>query len=233
MTPGGFRLPALQYLSALAIALPTVLFALYVGFFRLFWKSFFELIGLFRAGTANAAMRAQKIFILGDVGKRLRTWSTMDKFIGWIVTRALFLLSIPSILAIGLVVLVLGQCLWVIVALLLIVFGMSFKFFALERFNSFYRWWMFLEETEESPTHILNAGVLFELALESIPETVIIIINEILKPSEDRWSPLAIIEVAGSAVRHSPEHCALTPLSFACALMVAVCGRARALADRS
>ena len=246
-TPGGFQTKWLEFFSLISIALPPLVFALYVGFPGLFWRAFWLTAHDALMKVLRGATKAENTLIRSDVGRRVRSWRTMDLFIGFVITRFLFVCSIVLVLALGIAYLLAVLTIWCVVAFMLITLGMCYKMFALERFTRFYQAWMQIDpemsdavnpplppavEDDDgtsvpncarpqkttagaTETKRLNTGVLFELFLESVPETIIIFLNESLKPEGVRWSTLAIMEVVGSVVSQQPQLASACPATYA------------------
>ena len=111
--------------------------------------------------------------------------------------------SLPNTIKFA-VLLSLGLLFWTFVLLGTLVLGVNMKLFAMHRFLCFYRKRLLRDGAERSSEEqevlqvvALNEALFFELALDSVPEICVVIINESLTPSQ-RWSLLAIITLAGS-----------------------------------
>ena len=102
------------------------------------------------------------------------------------------------LLLVGLVPLLL--LLWTLVLLGTLVFGVNMKLFALSGFLRIYRQLLspnrWQQPSSEEQVVALNEALFLELALESVPEMCVVIINEFLSPGP--WSSLAIVALGGS-----------------------------------
>jgi len=204
LTPGGFQSSTLQLLAGIAIVLPPLLFTIYLGFLKRFAVAFLGALSIALVTLLKVGKRSEELFIRSDCARALYEWQTLDRFVGWVITRSLYVISIPFITVFGLATGAVFLTIWSAGAVLLITTGISLKWFALERFTAFYRLWMSLGQEDASPaeeqqTLMLNASVFFELFFESIPEMAIIFVNEQLKPPEARWRSLAWMEMTSSA----------------------------------
>ena len=187
LTPGGFQSSTLQLLAGIAIILPPLLFTIYLGFLKRFALAFLGAFWIALVTLLQVGERSEELFIRSDCARALYEWQTLDRFVGWVITRSLYVISIPFITVFGLATGAVFLTIWSAGAVLLITTGISLKWFALERFTAFYRLWMSLGQedasedalpAEEQQTLMLNASVFFEIFFECIPEMAVIFVNE-------------------------------------------------------
>eukprot|EP00964_Phaeocystis_antarctica_P148563 scaffold115459_cov57-Phaeocystis_antarctica.AAC.1 len=174
---GGYQHASLIVASFAAFVAPAVAFALRNGFFREFVTT---------GRTITPKLRK-------ELDRRLFGEARYDSGIPSII---MFLGS--RLLLVGLVPLLLF--LWTLVLLGTLMFGVNMKLFALPGFLRIYRQLLshnrWQEPEEEDQVVALNEALFLELALESVPEMCVVIINEFLSPGP--WSSLAIVALGGS-----------------------------------
>ena len=173
---GGYQHASLTVVSFAAFVAPAVAFALRNGFFS-------EFVATGR--TITPTLRNKLDSLRGP----FRVDSSLPSTIMWLVSRLLLLGLAPLLLL-----------LWTLVLLGTLVFGVNMKLFALSGFLRIYRQLLshnrWQEPKEEDQVVALNEALFLELALESVPEMCVVIINEFLSPGP--WSSLAIVALGGS-----------------------------------
>ena len=173
---GGYQHASLTVVSFAAFVAPAVAFALRNGFFS-------EFVATGR--TITPTLRNKLDSLRGP----FRVDSSLPSTIMWLVSRLLLLGLAPLLLL-----------LWTLVLLGTLVFGVNMKLFALSGFLRIYRQLLspnrWQQPSSEEQVVALNEALFFELALESVPEMCVVIINEFLSPGA--WSSLAIVALGGS-----------------------------------
>jgi len=171
---GGYWHTGLVAASIAAFVVPAIACALRNGFFSQFVAT----------GRTIAPVLKRTI-----VREHLRSWRSLPRFLLWLLAWLLLLGLVPLLLL-----------LWTLALLGTLVLGVNMKLFALPGFLRFYRRLLFLSRSlQPSPLDqivALNEALFFELALESVPQICIVIVNESLTPGP--WSPLAIAALGGS-----------------------------------
>ena len=175
---GGYWHIGLVAASIAAFVVPAIACALRNGFFSQFVAT----------GRTIAPVLKRTI-----VREHLRSWRSLPRFLLWLLALLLLLGLVPLLLL-----------LWTLALLGTLVLGVNMKLFALPGFLRFYRRLLFLSRslqprfgsTDLDQIVALNEALFFELALESVPQICIVIVNESLTP--DPWSPLAIAALGGS-----------------------------------
>jgi len=187
-----FASPALFYLSTTALFLPIFFYALYSGFLRGFLKALRDIIR-----TAWCKVKVVTKWLWGrDTRPPSLRWpwdySGLNshvpcdppyRIIDWAIRRALLLLStvIGVGLSIGFVHVALG--LWVLLLLVLLFFGVNTKLFALRGYLDAYNSVLFLSDEQPRVRQVrdVNFALLAEVLFESIPQFIIVLINETSK----------------------------------------------------
>ena len=173
---GGYQHASLTVVSFAAFVAPAVAFALRNGFFS-------EFVATGR--TITPTLRNKLDSFRGPS----RVDSSLPSTIMWLVSRLLLLGLAPLLLL-----------LWTLLLLGTLIFGVNMKLFALSGFLRIYRQLLspnrWQQPSSEEQVVALNEALFFELALESVPEMCVVIINEILTPGS--WSSLAIVALGGS-----------------------------------
>ena len=175
---GGYQHASLTVASFAAFVAPAVAFALLNGFFR-------EFVTTGSTITPKVREKLDRFLCVGVA----RVGSSLPSTIMWSVSRLLLLGLVPLLLL-----------LWTLVLLGTLMFGVNMKLFALPGFLRIYRQLLshnrWQEPEEEDQVVALNEALFLELALESVPEMCVVIINEFLTPGP--WSSLAIVALGGS-----------------------------------
>ena len=185
-----FASPALFYLSTTALFLPVFFYALYSGFLRGFLKALRDII---RMASCKVKVVAKWLWGRDTRPSSLRwpwDYSGLNshvpydppyRIIDCAIRRALLLLSTVIVvgLSIGFVPLALG--LWVLLLLVLLFFGVNTKLFALRGYHYAYNSVLFLSDDEQPrvrQVRDVNFALLAEVLFESIPQFIIVFINE-------------------------------------------------------
>ena len=181
---GGYQHPSLTVVAFATFFAPAIACALRNDFFRQFVSE-----GTYFGQFVSA----------GNVNKNIKLLFGEDTWIFSSLPKALAffgLLSLSFFVLLGTLVL-----------------GVNLKLFALDRFLRFYRKFLLWngaersseaqeedkgkdKEEDKAQVVALNEAFFFELALESVPQICVVIINESLTPGQ--WSSIAIISLAGS-----------------------------------
>lgn len=234
----GFEHPSLLVLSIMCMVIPTMCFAIYIGLI----PSFLRASALVWVACAKASSNA-----IGFLGNQLllpeyKTWRTMERFIGYIATRVIWLFLAAALsLALYVVICPAVIAAWLATVALMLLAGMNLKLFALTPFLSVWDAVLLREgdagdDVIARQTFRLNAGIFFHLLAESTPELLIVIINENLKVEETRWSTLAMVEIIYSSLTLLKElwpitYSVLKSGSFGSALAVPILPLSEAQAD--
>ena len=185
---GGYQHASLTVVSFAAFVAPAVAFALRNGFFS-------EFVATGR--TITPTLRDELDNLLrgppdapGGPRRRAAIDSSIPLMIMWLGSRLLLVGLVPLLLL-----------LWTLVLLGTLMFGVNMKLFALPGFLRIYQQLLSHDRLQPQPSSedqvvALNEALFLELALESVPEMCVVIINEFLSPGP--WSSLAIVALGGS-----------------------------------
>ena len=184
-----FASPALFYLSTTALFLPIFFYALYSGFMRGFLKALRDIIVM---AWCKVKLVAKWLWGRDTRPSSLRwpfdysgLYSHVPcdppyRIIDWAIRRALLLFStvIAVGLSIGFVPVALG--LWMLLLLVLLFFGVNTKLFALRGYLDAYNSVLFLSDEQPRVRQVrdVNFSLLVEVLFESIPQFIIVFINE-------------------------------------------------------
>ena len=127
----GFETATLLYLSIFTMVVPTTVAAAYLGLFTSLAKASAIVAEMCYEASTNAVQFLSKQLLLPEYTK----WKTLDRFVGYIVTRVLFVgLAVTLSLTLALVVCPAVVLLWFTCAMLMLLAGINLKMFALQPF---------------------------------------------------------------------------------------------------
>lgn len=204
-----FASPALFYLSTTALFLPIFIYALYSGFLRgllntlakltkkawkLIWRDADAiLIWLWRTdqtGFVYGRSCWPDRLRVDPENHSWRHYSRLNSFVEWDppyrildwLGRRLLLLMLTAgsfLTTFGLVPV--GLLLWVLTVLVMLFFGVNTKMFALRAYMKLYNRLLFLDDKKrrEQQVRDVNFSLLAEVIFESIPQFVIVFVNEV------------------------------------------------------
>jgi hypothetical protein len=184
-----FASPALFHLSTTALFLPIFFYAIYSGFLRGFLKALRNITGM---AWCKVKVVAQWLWVRDTRQSSLRwpfDYSGLNSHVpcdppyrifDWAIRRVLLLFStvIAVGLSIGFVPVALG--LWMLLLLVLLFFGVNTKLFALRGYLDAYNSVLFLSDEQPRVRQVrdVNFSLLAEVLFESIPQFIIVFINE-------------------------------------------------------
>jgi hypothetical protein len=196
-----FASPVLFYLSTTALFLPICIYALYSGFLRgvlltltlllqkagkITWKMLMWLWSTDVACWPESMQRKETHRWLKDYSG-LNSHVPLDppiRLLDWLVRWLLLLLLTAAALLTTFGLVPIGLLLWVLAVLVMLFFGVNTKMFALQGYMKVYNRLLFPDASKkrrEQQVRDVNFSLLAEVLFESIPQLVIVFVNETRK----------------------------------------------------
>jgi len=196
-----FASPVLFYLSTTALFLPICIYALYSGFLRgvlltltlllqkagkITWKMLMWLWLTDVACWPESMQRKETHRWLKDYSG-LNSHVPLDppiRLLDWLVRWLLLLLLTAAALLTTFGLVPIGLLLWVLAVLVMLFFGVNTKMFALQGYMKVYNRLLFPDASKkrrEQQVRDVNFSLLAEVLFESIPQFVIVFVNETRK----------------------------------------------------
>ena len=196
-----FASPVLFYLSTTALFLPICIYALYSGFLRgvlltltlllqkagkITWKMLMWLWLTDVACWPESMQRKETHRWLKDYSG-LNSYVPLDppiRLLDWLVRWLLLLLLTAAALLTTFGLVPIGLLLWVLAVLVMLFFGVNTKMFALQGYMKVYNRLLFPDASKkrrEQQVRDVNFSLLAEVLFESIPQFVIVFVNETRK----------------------------------------------------